>query len=340
MVKKVISQCSTCKRHSAKAMSEPFAPLPRDRVTKCEPFSIIGVDFTGPLYHREGDGAKKCYIVIFTCAVVRAVHLELVRSLSTQDFLDAFRRFTARRGICKTVYSDNSLTFKRASKDLKTIWRTIRDEGTLKYFRENQIHWKFIAERAAWWGGFWERLIRTIKESLRKVLKANCFDYDELYTLLIEVEAIVNSRPLTTLSASLEEEPLTPAHFLIGRRLLSVPEGGILDIQKKSSEEEFRGRWRRRKELLDAFWSRWRREYILQLPSAHTVHNASSSDAKVGDVVLIVNEKTPRSLWDLAVIEKTFPGSDNRVRLCLLKKSDGSRIRRAVQHLYRLEASS
>lgn len=340
MVKKVINRCCMCKRFAVKPMSEPFAPLPRDRVTKCEPFSVIGVDFTGPLYHRDGNRTKKCYIVIFTCAVVRAVHLELVRSLNTPDFLDSFRRFTARRGICKTVYSDNSLTFKRASKDLKTIWSTIRDEKLLKYLREHRIHWKFNAERAAWWGGFWERLIRTIKESLRKVLKANCFCYDELYTILIEVEAIVNSRPLTTLSETLEEEPLTPAHFLIGRRLLSVPEGRILEIQKKSSDEEFQGRWRRRQVLLDAFWNRWHREYILQLPSAHTVNNVPTSGAKVGDIVLIVNDKAPRSLWEMAIIEKTFPGSDNRVRLCLLRKSDGSHVRRAVQHLYRLEAAS
>lgn len=120
-VKKSINRCLICKRFSVKAASEPYAPLPKDRVAPSDPFSVVVIDFAGPLFHRSSAGAEKVYIVVFTCAVTRAVHLELTCSLTTPDFLAAFGRFTARRGICKTIYSDNGRTFKHASKDLKLI---------------------------------------------------------------------------------------------------------------------------------------------------------------------------------------------------------------------------
>ena len=96
---------------------------------------------------------KKVYIALFTCAVSRAVHLELVTDLSTDTFLHAFGRFISRRGICNVIYSDNARTFKRAKQDLKYLWTLMKGKEMRELFTEKRISWRYIVERAVWWGG-------------------------------------------------------------------------------------------------------------------------------------------------------------------------------------------
>lgn len=197
LVKSVITRCNVCRRFKAKPVQQVTALLPRDRITETPPFEVTGVDFAGPLYVTIGGAPSKAYIALFTCAVTRAVYLELVSSQTTEHFLLALKRFIARRGLCKVIYSDNAKTFKRADQDLKELWKGIKDQQLLEYFSEKRIRWRFIAERAAWWGGFWERLVRSVKTCLRKTLGRASLRFEELTTILTEVEAILNSRPLT-----------------------------------------------------------------------------------------------------------------------------------------------
>ncbi|XP_064469670.1 uncharacterized protein LOC135384399 [Ornithodoros turicata] len=219
-VKRAIHQCLTCRKWRSKPADEAMAPLPRDRVTEAEPFVVSGIDFAGPLFYKTETGSSKAYIVLFTCAVTRAVHLELVTDLTAATFLLTFRGFISRRGICHTVYTDNALTFKHASKDLKQLWTEMRGGEVQDYFSGTQITLKFIVERAAWWGGFWERMVRTVKTTLRKVLGTSSLTLDQLTTLLTEVEAMVNSRPISFVySDSNEPDPLSPAHFLVGKHI-------------------------------------------------------------------------------------------------------------------------
>lgn len=152
MAKRIIAACTTCKRFRVKAMQQITAPLPRDQITESPPFEIVGVDFAGPLYVKTKSSVEKAYIALFTCAVTRAVHLVLVSDLSTEKFLLAFKRFISRQALCRIV-SDNARTFKRAD----------QEPELLRYFTEKGITWKYIAERAALWGGFWERLVRLVK---------------------------------------------------------------------------------------------------------------------------------------------------------------------------------
>ncbi|XP_062419395.1 uncharacterized protein LOC134132166 [Pungitius pungitius] len=155
LVKRIVSSCYICRKLKVKAAKQITAPLPRDRVTESPPFEVTGVDFAGPLYVRSKGQPVKAYITLFTCAVTRAVHLELVSDQTTENFLLALKRFIARRGLCKIIYSDNAKTFKRADKDLKELWQNIKGSKLTEFFTEKGITWKFIAERAAWWGGFW-----------------------------------------------------------------------------------------------------------------------------------------------------------------------------------------
>lgn len=340
VVKKVVSRCVICKKFKAKAGQQTTAPLPRDRITESPPFEITGVDFAGPLYVKTQNVMTKAYIALFTCAVTRAVHLELVSDMSTENFLLALKRFISRRGLCKVMYSDNAKTFKRADQDLKELWKGIKDPRLQEFFSEKGITWRFIAERAAWWGGFWERLVRSVKVILRKVLGRAKLNFEEMCTILTEAEAIINSRPLTYVHNEVDEpEPLTPAHFLVGQRLTCLPPKpcAVETNHPTANKEEMNRRWRYRQRLMNNIWNRWRREYLLNLKSAHRCDTPQSSLLKVGDVALIGEDNTPRQSWRLGRIEELFPGRDGLVRSCAVRTSSGTVLRRPIQLLYPLE---
>lgn len=197
LVRRVIKESVICQRYNSTPASEVTAPLPLDRVTKANPFEVTGIDFAGPLFVKGKPNSQKAYITLFTCAVTRAVHLELVEDMTATTFLHAFRRFISRRGIPQIIYTDNALTFKRSKKELHKLWNIIRDEEVTNQVSSFKIHWKFIVERAPWWGGFYERLVRSVKLSLKKALGCRSLTSDELYTALTEIEAVINSRPLT-----------------------------------------------------------------------------------------------------------------------------------------------
>ncbi|GFX77368.1 integrase catalytic domain-containing protein [Trichonephila clavipes] len=172
-------------------MTDPVA-LPSDRVKDAAVFEVVGVDLAGPLYVKRGD---KVWIV-YTCAIYRALHLELVSSLSTDAFLLSFRRFVARRGRPRIIYSDNGTNFRGAYNELVDIdWTEVS-----RYAEIQRIKWKFMPPTAASWRGFWERLVRTVKELLRRTLGMAIFTEEELLTILCECEKVVNPRPLTYLS--------------------------------------------------------------------------------------------------------------------------------------------
>lgn len=151
-----------------KAGQQVSAPLPKERINETQAFEITVFDFVGPVYVKPEN--KKAYIALFTCAVTRAVHIELVSDLTTDSFLLAFKRFIARRGICSVIYSDNAKTFKKAERNLKLLWTLMNKKEIQELFATNRITWKYIVERAAWWGGMWERSVRSVKTCLRKVL--------------------------------------------------------------------------------------------------------------------------------------------------------------------------
>ncbi|GBM41892.1 hypothetical protein AVEN_13614-1 [Araneus ventricosus] len=146
-----------CKRYKAKPLTVESCPLPEDRVSDTVAFEVTGVDLAGPLFLK---GGLKVWIELFTCAVYGAVHLELVASLTTDSYLMAFRRFIARRGRPRTVYSDNGTNFRGTYNELSTVdWKKVVREANI-----NRILWKFNPPTASWWGGFRERLVRVIKE--------------------------------------------------------------------------------------------------------------------------------------------------------------------------------
>ena len=340
MTKSCVKRCLICRRARVKAGQQISAPLPKDRINEAQAFEITGVDFAGPIYVKPDN--KKAYIALFTCAVTRAVHLELVSDLTTDAFLLALKRFIARRGICSVIYSDNAKTFKKAEKDLKFLWTLMKGKEIQELFADKRIVWKYIVERAAWWGGMWERLVRSVKTCLRKIMGRSYLKFEELQTLICEVEAVINSCPLSYLhTKSSEASPLTPAHFLTGQRITTLPPYP-LGLRNSSSEKttatQLNKRLQYRQRLSTNFWNRWKKDYLMELRSAHHVSNPSNQSIfKVGDVVLIHEDKQPKHMWKMGRIADTFMGRDGKIRACAVRVPSGFVIRRPIQLLYPLE---
>ena len=159
-VKSVIQSCLVCRRHEGGPYKLPsMSPLPGKRIREATPFSRTGLDYLGPLLIRTNNGTQKVWVCLFTCLVIRAVHLELVLDMTTEEFLLALRRFISQRGAPVEITSDNALTFKSASTALELIWKNVtKHEDIQSYVSSEGIKWSFIVEMAPWMGGFYERL--------------------------------------------------------------------------------------------------------------------------------------------------------------------------------------
>ncbi|UYV73219.1 hypothetical protein LAZ67_10002211 [Cordylochernes scorpioides] len=322
-VKKIINQCIRCKRFTATPATVESTSLPEDRVRDAAVFEIVGVDLTGHLILKN---KKKAWIVIFTCAVYRGVHLELVTSLSMEAFLQAFRRFIARRGRPLIVYSDNGTNFKGMANALKKIdFSRLKCDPTLK-----NITWKFIPPGAPWWGGWWERLIGMMKQLLFRILGQTSLGYEELSTVMRDVESLMNTRPLTYLTEESEDlAPLTPSLFLHEVREVGVPDLDLIDNQTLSRKYQYIKRVR------EDLRERFRIEYFGFLRQ-ETRRLKTTIPLKVGDMVLIGQESLKRLHWPLARIIQLYPGKDGLVRVAKVKTSSGDKIR-PIQKLYNLE---
>lgn len=255
----MLNRCVLCKKMEGKSFRvPPAASLPDFRVNTAPPYSKTGVDFAGPLFVKgKSDQMTKVYIALFTCCVTRAVHLELVEDLSIETFKRCLSRFIARREVPTLMISDNAKTLKGVEKELRLLYNhpQVKEE-----MQNRRIERRFNLERAPWWGGFFERMIGSVKRCLRKVLGNARLSFDEPLTVLIEVEATLNSRPLTYDYDSPNDEVLTPAHLMYGRRLTPLPES-----QEVEEDISCNRRYRYVNERLQHFWKRWHREYLTDL---------------------------------------------------------------------------
>ncbi|GBN52957.1 hypothetical protein AVEN_131216-1 [Araneus ventricosus] len=262
----------------------------------------------------------------------------MVDNLTTETFLPALRRFIARRGLCSEIWSDNARTFKKAELELKHLWTIINHPMVKDFYASHKIQWRFIVEKAAWWGGFYERLIRSVKLALRKTVGKTTLSREELETLLIEIEGVLNSRPLTYVFSEFQEPvPLTPAHMLLGRRVNSLPPARLTIDSNLSNRKMVIKRFNYRERLINNFWNKWSKEHLLMLRSTHYVKPTGTvREFKVNDIVLINDEKLPRHFWKLGRVVAVFPGRDGKVRSCQVKTNTFV-IKRPVQLLYNLE---
>ncbi|GFX84171.1 integrase catalytic domain-containing protein [Trichonephila clavipes] len=304
---------------------EPVS-LPGDRVNDAAVFEVVGVDLAGPLYVK---GGQKSWIVLFTCATYRAVHLELTSSLSTDAFFVVVETFYCQGERPRVIYSDNGTNFRGAHGELSGIdW-----EKVLKLATIQRIIWKFNPPTAAWWGGWWERLVRVLKELLRRTLGNAILTTEELQTVLCDCESVINSSPLTYLSENSDDlVPLSPAMFLVENRNLDVP-----DIDYRNTVN-LRKRVRYRQKLLNDLRHRFRKEY-LGLLIQNKNKKGPLSEVRLGEIVLIGDDIKKRMHGPLAKVFRLIPGKDGKIRTVELKTRTGTMLR-PIQRVYPLEVQS
>ena len=332
-VRRVLSSCFSCKRRQAKVGEQKMADLPHDRVNpSAPPFTCVGVDYFGPFIVREKRSMVKRYGVIFTCLAVRAIHLEISRTLDTDSFIMALRRFISRRGQVKEIRSDNGTNLVGGEKEIRQSIQEWNQQQIHNFLLQREIKWTFNPPTGSHHGGVWERCIRTVRKILRALVKQQTLNDEALATLMCEVEAIVNSRPLTAVSSDPKDmEPLTPNHLLLLRGQPSLPPGLFSKDDLYS-----RKRWRQIQYMSDLFWKRWTREYLPRLQERQKWSYPRRNFA-VDDLVLVVDKSCPRNTWPVGRITKVFPDKKGFVRRVVVKTSSAI-LERPISKLCLLES--
>ncbi|XP_071055024.1 uncharacterized protein [Onthophagus taurus] len=244
-VRKFIHQCMICAKQRAETTRQLMGQLPSPRITPSRPFLHTGVDYAGPFFLRTIRGRS----------VSSAIHLEVATDYSTSGFIAAYKRFTGRRGICNCLYSDCGSNLVGADRELRSLFSAASGEfrRMANLLIGDGTSWKFNSPASPHFGGKWEAGIKSVKTHLRKVVGSSLLTYEEFSTVLIQIEAVLNSRPLSAMSDDPNSyEVLTPAHFLIGEALTVVPEPSILteNINRLN-------RWQLLRRMVEDFWTKW-----------------------------------------------------------------------------------
>ncbi|XP_036346995.1 uncharacterized protein LOC118756332 isoform X1 [Rhagoletis pomonella] len=318
LLKNVQRSCAQCRIDRAAPKPPLMGQLPEDRITPyVRPFAYTGVDLFGPFNVAIGRRREKRWAVIFTCLTIRAAHIELAHDLSTDAFLICLRNFVNRRGTPVRIRSDNGTNFIGAQRELKASERILDFERISNDVSKRGVDWKFNCPSNPSSGGCWERLIHIVKRLLTKIIREEVPREDTLRSVLIEIENILNSRPLTEVPLSSEEDdPITPNHFLLGcsnSTQTPQPVDGKLCLRKQ---------WRIAQSLKDRFWKQWIRHYLPQL-LLRQKWQEEVEPLKVNDLVLICDTMQPRSQWQKGRVTRVFPAKDGQIRFAEVKTAGG-----------------
>ena len=320
-VKKVVSACIVCQKAFKKPLEQRMAPLPEFRVTSGHAWEETGLDYAGPISARvSGRASQKVWIALFTCMRTRAVHLELVFNLDAASTINAIVRFCSRRPGVRTFVSDRGTNMTSADKILKKQLEAFNSEVAPQLLQRG-LSWRFIPAGTPHYGGSWERMVALVKKHLQLVLEKTVLHVDVLNTAIVEIEGIVNRRPLTAISSSSSDhEAITPAHILYPD---AVSHSSALMVENASEDdaERMRCSWRRAQARVNAFWKVWKREYLMLLHDRRK-WRTTKKDIAVGDLVLLVDETCRRSEWKLGRVI-SVSGTPNHVRKAEVRRVDG-----------------
>lgn len=313
-IQSVLSRCVKCFRVKPKTFAPFMGNLPKERIIQNKPFSHSGVDYAGPfsitLSKIRGSKTMKAYICLFICFATKAIHLELCSDLTSDAFLAALRRFVARRGHISHLYSDNGTNFVKANKELISL---IKQSAS-----QELIEWNFLPPSAPHFGGLWEAGVKAVKTHLIRVIGAQILTYEEFLTVLCQVEAILNSRPISPMSNDPNDlNVLSPGHFLTLAPLTCAPDVDLSDINPNRLS-----RWQLLQKMQQDFWKRWHLEYLHTLQQRHKWSHPEASPI-TGDLVLIKDDTTPPLQWRIARIISIHPGPDGVVRVATVKTAGG-----------------
>ncbi|XP_055604936.1 uncharacterized protein LOC129753165 [Uranotaenia lowii] len=337
LVRRTFHECHKCFRCRPKMIQQSIADLPTSRVAPRRPFAVSGVDYCGPVYIKSlvrNRGPTKAYVCIFVCFTTRAVHIELVSDLSTPAFIAALRRFSARRNFPHEIHSDNGTAFRGANNELHRIYQMLKTEhggrkNILDWCAESGVAWHFIPPRSPHFGGLWEAAVKSAKHHLLREIGHSNISYEDMTTLLAEVEMCLNSRPLIPMPTESDElEALTPGHFLVGESLRSPPEEDVATVPDNQLSH-----WKLTQKRFQRIWRRWYPEYLQQLQARATKHRRPSTVIQPNQMVIIQDDLLPPAQWPLGIITAVHPGKDGVVRVVTLRTAKRDVVSRCVNKL-------
>ncbi|XP_062715374.1 uncharacterized protein LOC134291519 [Aedes albopictus] len=323
----VRNNCQLCKNERACPQAPLMSDLPHARLAAySRPFSHMGVDYFGPMMVTVGRRVEKRWGVLATCLTVRAIHLEIAHSLTTDSCIMALRNIMGRRGVPVAIYSDRGTNFVGANKQLKTALDELDHDKIVAEFTSPHTTWIFIPPLSPHMGGAWERLIRSVKQNLEK-LKPNRLPSDEtLRNILIEVEYLVNSRPLTDIPLDDDQSPvLTPNHFIIGSSNGVLPWTCLDDSPVRLKEN-----WKLSQSATNQFWKQWVHDYLPSL-TRRAKWFSEVKPIRINDIVVIVDGKFPRSCWPKGRVIATKVAPDGQVRWATVQTANGIYERPAIK---------
>ncbi|XP_063989968.1 uncharacterized protein LOC135169161 [Diachasmimorpha longicaudata] len=319
-VRAYILRCAICARHRARQAQQQMGQLPATRVSPARTFLHTGVDYAGPFpilkWRPTNAPPGSVHIAVFVCFTTSAVHLEVVSKQTTEAFIGAYKRFTGRRGIPAMMYSDNASTFTCAADHLQRLYHQASRENLQiqAALATNGTQWSFSPPRAPHFGGKWDAAVKSPKYHLKRVLGKTLVTFEELNTTLIQIEACLNSRPISPMSDDPEDlQALTPGHFLIGEPLQVIPESSYVDRNPIKI-----GRWNLVTQLIQQFWTRWSKECLQRYQSIYK-WKTRHQNIKVGDMVLMVDQNCPPAQWPIARVIATKPGADGLTRVATVR---------------------
>jgi len=331
-IKDIMKKCLICRKRAAKKVPTLMGPLKKN-ITEQRPFAETGIDFAGPFSIKVGKGKvrKQRFVLVLTCMTTRCVHFEICEDQKTSSVLSALIRFSCLRGSPSIIKSDNQTSFIAARKELMNLITTKDQDGTQDGLRKlgEQTEWIFIPPRAPHFGGAWEIMVKAMKRALGMLTDNKDVTEDQFRTAISEAAALLNNRPLTRMLLKEKEVILTPNSFLVGNystnfvteddeakyTKLGAKYQEVLRIEKKVWEHFING--------------------ILPEISTRTKWYKVCPELKVGNVVLVIEDGTPRGEWKMAVVEEVKRSEDKIVRSAKVRMN-GKLFYRSIVNLFPL----
>lgn len=334
VAKRVCAMCIQCAIARPRSITQQMGALPKERVQVSAPFSNVSVDFCGPFfahYKIRGRVPTKTYIAVFVCHATKAVHLEVASDMSAACFLGTFKRFVGTRGLPVKVFSDNGTNFVGANSDLHDLYVLLQSSNLADDLKQmchdDKITWHFYPPGSPHFGGLHEAAVKAAKYHMRRVIGKANLTLEELNTLIKQVEAVLNSRPLTAICSSTDDLlAITPGHFLIGRALITIPEP-ILDADLNHTK-----RWELVQNLHQHFWKAWSRDYLTELQKRHK-WQTKSPNIRIGEIVLLKDDNLPSLKWKMGRVIDLHPGVDGLIRVVTVQCGPKQIYKRAITRI-------
>ena len=332
-VKKVLNKCAICQKIFKAPAAQQMAPLPVDRLSVGQPFEVTGADLFGPYELKWGKkGKTKRWVIIFTCLKIRAVHFDILETISAPSLLNAVIRLKSLFPAVRKIYSDSGNNFLGSEKLLEKAIANFAMAGESS--ATPPLEWQRLPPHSSHRGGVWERLIKSTKRILAALLGKGDVELDVFNTVLHRAAFILNHRPITHLSNDPSDlAPLTPAHFMLAGSdvIVSDPSAPLGPV----GATDLRFSHQRGLNLINGFWKRWLREYVTTLRNRSKWQDVQP-ELQQGQLVLMVDELKIRPAWKLGRINALI-SSDGLIRTADVLTASGRTFRRDITKLIPLE---